>query len=186
MDLTKNEKKTLKLLLENSRISDTEIASKLNISKTAIGKIRRKLESIIIDSYTLNLNYEKLGIGTFALAITKLTNNGKKQGQVKIEDKLLQVPQIINIYRIPKGSSNHILLYGFKNSLELDKFFHSEKLKQNLHDFIETQEIFTFSHKSLIKNDPSTLFHFMIDNLKNQVSKVKFNKYNKKMQNNLI
>ncbi|MFH1456057.1 MAG: Lrp/AsnC family transcriptional regulator [archaeon] len=177
MKLTKNEKRTLKLLLENSRISDSEIASKLAISSVAVGKIRRKLECIIIDSYTLNLNYAKLGIETFALAITKLTNEGKKEGQVEIEKKLLQVPQIINIYRIPKGSSSHILLYGFKNLPELDKFFHSEKQKQNLHNFIETQELFTFSHTSLIKNNPSELFHFMIDNLKNKISRVKFNRY---------
>jgi len=85
MKLTKNEKKALKLLLDNSRISDSEIASKLNISSQAVGKIRRKLESSIINSYSLNLNYSKLGIQTFAIAVAKLTKDGLDKGELEIE-----------------------------------------------------------------------------------------------------
>jgi hypothetical protein len=36
MWLTNNEKKALKLLLENSRLSDTTIATKLNITSQAL------------------------------------------------------------------------------------------------------------------------------------------------------
>lgn len=179
MKLTKNERETLKLLLNNSRISDSEIASKLGISSVAIGKIRRKLESSIIDSYTLNLNYSKLGIQTFAIAIAKLTREGLDKGELEIEQKLLKNPHIINVYRIPKGSSTHVILYGFQDMIELDNFFHSAKIKQELHSFIETQELFTFSHNSLIKNSPIQLFHKVIDDLGTNVSGIKFNELEK-------
>ena len=175
MKLTKNEKKTLKFLLDNSRISDSEIASKLNISSVAVGKIRRKLESSIIDSYTINLNYSKLGIQTFAIAVAKLTREGLDKGELEIEQKLLKNPHIINVYRVPKGSSTHIILYGFQDMIELDDFFHSTKVKQELHRFIETQDLFTFSHNSLIKNSPIQLFHKVIDNLGTKVSEMQFN-----------
>jgi len=175
MKLTKNEKKTLKFLLNNSRVSDSEIASKLNISSVAIGKIRRKLESSVIDSYTLNLNYSKLGIQTFAIAVAKLTREGLDKGELEIEQKLLKNPHIINVYRIPKGSSTHIILYGFQDMNELDDFFHSVKMKQELHEFIETQDLFTFSHNSLIKNSPLQLFLKVIDNFGTNVSEMKFN-----------
>ena len=175
MKLTKNEKETLKLLLDNSRIPDTEIAPKLNISSVAVGKIRRKLESSIIESYTLNLNYSRLGIQTFAIAIAKLTKEGLDKGELEVEQKLLKNHHIINVYRIPKGSSTHIILYGFQDMTELDDFFHSAKLKQELHNFIETQDLFTFSHNSLIKNSPIQLVHKVIDNLGTKDSEIKFN-----------
>jgi len=174
MKLTKNEKKTLKLLLENARFTDTEIAYKLKISSQAVGKIRRKLGSTVIDSYTLNLNYCKLGIHTFAVAVAKMTKKGMSKGELEVEQCLLKNPHIINVYRIPKGSSTHIILYGFQDLNELDSFFHSPKIKQELHNFIETQEMYTFSHNSLIKSDPTQLFHKTIDNLDTKVSEIMF------------
>ena len=71
------------MLLENSRISDREIASKINISSQAVGKIRRKLESTIIDSYSLDLDYYKLGIRIFAIAVAKLTREGMDKGELE-------------------------------------------------------------------------------------------------------
>ena len=65
LKLTRNEKKTLKILMGNSRATDSEIAIKLKITSQAVGKIRRKLEGSVIRSYSLNLDYAKLGIHTF-------------------------------------------------------------------------------------------------------------------------
>jgi len=174
MKLTKNEKKTLKLLLDNSRISDSKIAQILKISSVAVGKIRKKLESTLINSYTIDLSYAKLGVQTFAIAIAKMTKEGLDQGELDIEQKLLENPHIINVYRIPKGSSSHIILYGFQDITELDNFFHSSKTKKEFHKFIENQEIFTFSHNSLIKNSPIQLFHQVIDNLGIKKTDIKF------------
>lgn len=175
MRLTINEKKTLKLLLNNSRISDSEIAGKLNISSQAVGKIRRKLESSVIDSYSVNLNYSKLGIQTFAISIAKITKNGMDKGELQVEQNLMDNPHIINVYRIPKGSSTHVILYGFKDMNELDDFFHSYKMKREIHNLVETQELFSFSHNSLIKDSPSQLFHKVIDNLGKKNASVRFN-----------
>lgn len=175
MKLTRNEKKTLKLLLENSRISDCEVASKLNISSAAVGKIRRKLESSIIESYTLNLNYAKLGIQIFAVALAKLTREGLEKGELGVEERLLKNPNTIDVYRVPKGGSAYLILYGFQDMDELDSFFYSPKLKQELHRFIETQEMFTFSHTSLIKSSPVQLFYKVINGLGTKVSGIKFN-----------
>jgi len=175
IQLTKNEKRTLKLLLENSRISDSEIGSILKISSQAVGKIRRKLESSVIDSYSLNLNYSILGIHTFAIAVAKITNEGLDMGQLEVEQKLFENPHIINVYRIPKGSSTHIIMYGFTDMNELDDFFHSAELRDRLHRYIETQDLFTFSHNSLIKNNPLQLFCKVIDNLGTKVSEIRFN-----------
>jgi DNA-binding Lrp family transcriptional regulator len=174
MRLTNNEKKTLKLLLSNSKITDSDIASKLKISSVAVGKIRKKLEYSVIESYTVNLNYTKLGIQAFAIAIAKLTEQGLEKGELEVEQELIKNSHIISVYRIPKASSTHIILYGFKDLNELDNFFHSYKLKAKLHDFIETNELFTFSHNSLIKNNPIQLFQEVIDNFGEPVAEMKF------------
>jgi DNA-binding Lrp family transcriptional regulator len=163
MEISKNEKKCLKLLLENARISDSDIAKKLRISSQAVGKIRKKLEKTIINSYTLNLNLNKLNIKLFVIAHAKLTEEGFDKGELEIEQKLLNEPNIISIYRLPSGCSTHIILYGFKDMNDMDKFFHSQIKREAIHKYIENKEIFTFSNHSIIKNNPTQLFHKTIE-----------------------
>jgi DNA-binding Lrp family transcriptional regulator len=165
MRLNKNERKTLKLLLTNAKISDSTIANQLRISSQAVGKIRKKLESTLIKSYSLNVDYAKLGIQTFAIALAKITQEGLEEGELEIEQKLLKCSHIISVYRIPSGSSTHIIMYGFKDMAEMEDFFHSSAKKNELHRFIENQQLFNFSHNSLIKNDPVPLLHKAIDAL---------------------
>jgi len=168
--LSKNEKKTLKLLLGNSRISDREIASKLNISSQAVGKIRKKLEENIIDSYTLNLDCCKLGVKIFCIGISKPTKEGFERGESEVEKVLMETPHVINAYRIPKGVCGYIVLYGFRDMEEMDHFFRSSENMQKFHNFIETEELFTFSHNSLIKNSPVQLFNKVIDESGNKIT----------------
>lgn len=165
MKLTKNEKKMLKLMLDDARISDSAIAKKLNISSQAVGRLRRKLEATVVDSYTLNLNYSRLGINVFAIALAKVTDIGLAKGVERIEDILLKTPHIIQIFRLPHGSYTHALIYGFRDIGELDDFFHSPQQKKELHNYIENKELFMFSHSSLMKNNPNLLFHKIIDEM---------------------
>lgn len=165
MKLTANEKKTLKLLLDNARITDSDIAAKLSISNVAVGKIRKKLESSVIKGYTVNVEYAKLGIQMFSIAIAKLTAEGLDEGELEIEQRLLKNPHVITVYRIPKGSATHVIVYGFSDIVEMENFFHSTKLKKDLHAYIENKELFTFSHYSLIKNNPNQLLCKIIDDL---------------------
>ena len=182
MKLTKNEKTTLKLLLNNAKTPDSIIASKLGISSQAVGKIRRKLEKSVINSYTLNLNYAKLGIQTFAMSFAKLTEDGLDKGELEVEQFLLKDPHIIQVYRLPSSSSTHIILYGFRDMNELDEFFHSPKKKQELHKYMENKELFTFSHNSLIKNSPAQLFNKVIEELgTSQLNGVEEQGFRKKM-----
>lgn len=171
MNLTKNEKRILKLLLKNAKISDSSIATKLKISSQAVGKIRKKLEKELIESYTTNLNYPKLGIKTFAISLSKLTSEGMDKGELEVEEKLLTEPHIIQVYRLPSGNYTHLITYGFQDIDELDSFFHSKNKKQQIHKFIENKELFTFSNHSLIKNDPSQIFFELLENSKDKNEK---------------
>lgn len=165
MRLTKNEKKVLNLLLNNAKITDSFIADKLKISSQAVGKIRKKLDSTIIDSYTINLNYAKIGIRAFAISLSKITPAGLDKGELQVEKILMGVSNIIQAHRLPNSSCTHIILYGFRDLDELDQFFHSKKNMQNLFKYVENKEVFTFSHNSLIKNDPSSLFREIVEEM---------------------
>jgi DNA-binding Lrp family transcriptional regulator len=178
MNLTKNEKKVLKILLENSKVSDLAISEKLKISSQAIGKIRKKLESTIIDSYTLSLNYEKLGIHAFALSTIKTNFMGSEKNFFETEKKILEDPHIIQAYRIPSGSKKYFLLYGFHDLNELDNFFHNRQKNKELYQLIENEEVYPFSHYGLMKNNPKSLFFKIIDSMGGCFQKVKFNSHN--------
>ena len=179
MDLTKNEKKVLKMLIENSRITDSEIALKLDISSQAVGKIRRKLEHSVIEGYTVDVNYAKLGISIFAVAIARLTGEGLDMGQLEVEQELQSIPHVIHVYRIPKVSATHIILYGFSDMQELDSFFYSPKIRQQLHRYIETQELYTFSHNSLVKWNPKQLLRKAIDDVGTKHAMLQFKEIQK-------
>ena len=99
------------------------------------------------------------------MAIAKLTPDGLDKGELEVEQILLNDPHIIQVHRLPSGSSTHSILYGFKDMNEMDSYFHSTKKKQSLHKYIENKELFTFSHNSLIKNNPIQLFNKIIDEL---------------------
>ncbi|MBW2989583.1 Lrp/AsnC family transcriptional regulator [Candidatus Woesearchaeota archaeon] len=179
MRLTENEKKTLKLMLNNPRIADSEIAAKLRISGQAVGKIRRKLEGSIIDSYSLNLNYPKLGVVAFAIVLAKMGWEGRDMGGEKVEKKLLEDPHIISVYRVTRGSSTHVILYGFRGMVELDYFFHSSLMKKESESIIEIQDIYPFSYNGMVKNSPIRLFHNVIDNLGTKVLRINFSEIGK-------
>jgi len=165
MDFTRNEKKVLIMLLENARTSDISIAEKLKISSQAVGKIRKKLESNVINSYSLNLDYAKMGLQAFAMSLSRITSKGHDEGELEIEQKLLKEPNIINVYRLPSGSYTHIIFYGFKDISDMENFFHSVKKKEEIHKFINNKELFTFSHNSLIKNNSLLLFQKIISDI---------------------
>lgn len=163
--LTQNEKKTLKILIGDGKATDTRIAKELKITKQAVGKIRRKLENAgIIKKYSTVVNFGKLGVNTFALAVMRFNLKGWEElGEYGIEKKLKDIPHVINIYRIPQGSATHIALFGFRDLNELDEHFRKMKTSPDFNQYMQLKETYIFSHYSLIKDTPKQLLHKVID-----------------------
>lgn len=174
MGLTRNERKILKMLLDNSRISDREISDQLRITSQAVGKIRRKLEDTVIESYTMNLDCSKLNIRMFAMGVARLTNEGSEIGELEVERKLKQIPHVMNVYRVTSGKADYIILYGFRDLNELDCFFHCPEMKGRIHNLIKNQDLFTFSNHGMIKNNPIQLFRKVVDDMSIKPLKINF------------
>ena len=157
MELTRNERQVMKFLIENGRATDAELSVKLKITSQAVGKIRKKLEKIgIIKGYSANLDYEKIGIKVFALALFKFIPEVWKTLKDKNIDERIHGSNIINFYRIPEGDVTHIVVYGFRSLDELDYYFHVLQTERG--HISEIRKLYIFSAKSLKKESSNDLY----------------------------
>lgn len=162
MKLTENDKKALRALLLNARISDAEIARQLNVTTQAARKIRQKLENEkIIKRYAAILDYEKLGVKAFAIAMMRATPEAFDKLGVDVVQRGAKDPNIINFFRIPRGDVTHIALFGFRDLTELDNYFHIIQTK--FAKYFEIRRIYVFSNKSLLKQSAAQLFEKIIE-----------------------
>jgi len=164
MWLTKNEKKVLKLLVDNAKLSDTSIAHKLNISSQAIGKIRRKLEEEIIKKYTLELDLEKLGLNLFIIGEASIQDCE----DIKIEDvekRLKETPQNIGIFKLFRGGHNYIFISLYKDLNDLKDFLDNEYKTQKIAPFIKINEMDKIPVSNVLKHSCSSVYQEYIDRL---------------------
>lgn len=154
MKLTNNDKKTLMLLLEDGRMTDTAIAKKLGITKQAVGRIRKKMKKKgIIRRYTTQLDYERLGVHTFAIVLASLTDKWLKKGELEATEQLVKDPNIIRVFRVSRGEISHIIVYAFKNLAELENYF-----QRPLQNGLVIKQIHTCSHLGMSKDENKELF----------------------------
>ncbi|MBN2251538.1 MAG: Lrp/AsnC family transcriptional regulator, partial [Candidatus Altiarchaeota archaeon] len=165
MKLTKNDRRALKLLIDNGRASDADMARAMNITPQAVGKIRKKLEGEgVIKSYTTTVDYEKLGISVMAIALFKFTPEARKTLLTEEDvNQRIKGPHIINFYRVPEGDVTHIVVYGFRSLEELDHYFHVLQTERG--HMSEIKELFIFSSKSIRKNSDKELVLKIIDEI---------------------
>lgn len=145
--LTVNEKKTLLILVENARATDSEIASKIKITPQGVRKIRKKLEQKHILQYRTILDYGQIGINVFALARIKVINN-----------EILKNKNIIGAFEINEANITHLLILGFNSLEELDKY------KKTLLDSAELQKIDVVSQEGFLKHSPIELIKKQLKN----------------------
>lgn len=159
MWLTKNEKRVLQFLLENSRLTDTNIAEKLNISSQAVGRIRKELEGEkVIEGYKAKLNSNKLGVKAFALIRMAISKESKKK---EIEQEIIKLKNTIVFIQTMDGDMNYIIIMGFANLEEMEVFINEEtELRRN----ITIKEVIPYCQRNVFKNSIKDLLKFMIDN----------------------
>lgn len=144
--LTKNEKKVLSMLMDNARTTDSEIASKINISPQAVRKIRKKLEENHIKEYRTILEYDNVGIKVFAIAQMKVLNKD-----------ILNNKHIIGAFEINEAKISHILILGFASIEQLDEY------KVKIAKYAEIQKMNVVSRKGFLKNSPVGLIKTQLE-----------------------
>jgi DNA-binding Lrp family transcriptional regulator len=162
MWLTKHEKAVLKLLLEDAKLSDTSIAAKLNISTQAIGRIRKRLEEDIIKGYTLRLDAQMLGLNV--IAVIRFNFNECENKTVKeIEDEIRKLPEVSLFLKTMGGKSEHIIVAGFRNIEEVERFINEKKKIKGFNDYCSVQEVFALPLNGVFKNSYKDIYNLLID-----------------------
>ncbi len=161
--LTKNEQTVLKQIIERAKVPDLEIAAKMGLSQQAIFKIRHKLEQVgIIEGYTPIINFKKIGIETLVVLIIKFTPQvWEKYSEEQISEKIRKIPQVIISYRIPESGISHLLVMGFKNIDQKDRYL--MKLQTKYAREIEVVQVYPFSVDRIIKTSNIGLLNTILD-----------------------
>lgn len=153
---TKNEFKVIKILLNNSLITDTDISLKLNISIQAVRKIRKKLENIIIRKYTTEFQYNSMGIGVLTIAIFKLLEEKYYRDIVNSLS-----PHVIGLYRVQKNPQTYVGLFAFQDMQELNGFFY--KLSSDFYGIFKVEQIYPCAIQSILKYSEYQLINYILN-----------------------
>jgi len=161
--LTRNEKTVLKKIIDEAKIPDAEIARKMGLSQQAIFKIRHKLEQAgVITGYAPIINFKKIGIETLVVLGIKFTHKiWDRYSEEQIAEKIRGIPQVITSYRIPDSRVSHLLVLGFKNIEQKDRFL--MKMQTKYSKDIEIVHVYPFSVDRIIKNSDISLLNSIID-----------------------
>lgn len=160
MWFTKNEKAVLKLLLNNSKMSDTDIAKEINISTQAIGRIRKRLEEEVIKKYSVELDKKALGIDLIVRIKIKFENLTAKDAE-EVEKKLRADKNIFSIFKLMSGEGEYLLVAGFKDMNELKTVIEHYKKEAKMQYSIK--ELIPLHLDCLLKSSFSDLYNKMID-----------------------
>jgi len=93
--LDKIDLKILNILQDNARISNADLATKVNLSQTPCLRRLRKLESSgVIKQYCTRLNNKQLGLNISAFVFVKLERNTAQNGK-EFEDAVSILPEVM-------------------------------------------------------------------------------------------
>jgi DNA-binding Lrp family transcriptional regulator len=118
MDLDKTDVKILQTLLENARLSNRQIAKKVNVSVgTVIAKIKKMETGGIINGYSVTLDYENLGY-----ELTVITEIIVSKGRLlDVEKEIAKIPNVCAVYDVT-GATDAVVIAKFKNRKTLSEF----------------------------------------------------------------
>lgn len=170
--LTKNEETVLRKIIEQAKVPDIEIAKKMGLSQQAIFKIRHKLEKVgIIKGYMPIIDYKKIGIKTLVVLGIKFTDDiWKKYSEDQIAEKIKKIPQVIISYRIPESNISHLLVMGFMDTEQKDRYL--MRLQTKYSKDAEIVSVYPFSVDRIIKISDVGLLNVILD--KKEFSKNEF------------
>lgn len=162
MNLTQNEQKVLKHLIDDGRATDMEIAKKLNISSQAVGKIRKKLEAEnIILGYEAKLNLEKIGVTTYVVAtVTPTAALWEEFGEEKFIQNLRKNPYVFGVFEV---ANKMIILGAFRSQKETDVFMNQATRKYG--KYFSDIDVKIFSNYGFKKMSTKELIKYFIDSM---------------------
>ncbi|AWB44879.1 AsnC family transcriptional regulator [Paenibacillus sp. CAA11] len=135
MKIDSTDKKIIDILRENSRLSMSEIGRRINLSSPSVTERVRRLESFeIIKKYTLEVDYEKLGLPIQCIVEATVKNGDYNSFKKYIEG----LSNVEFCYRIA-GNACYML------KMQFDTFAKAEQFIEDVNPYAHTVTHFIFS-----------------------------------------
>ncbi len=164
MKLSHNEKLTLRLLVQDPNLTNSDISETLEITAQGVGKIRKQLITKgLIKRQELYLDYEKLGINVHTIALLKILPSAFRKYKKKELNNVITPVNAIRSYAIPESDITHIIIYAFKDIKEYDTYFRNILEKFGSH--VEVKDTFVLSSGSIIKSSSRDMFLNVLDKM---------------------
>jgi DNA-binding Lrp family transcriptional regulator len=156
LNLSINEIAVLDCLIEDGRMSNTDIARKIGITSQAVGKIQSKLiKNGIIKGFTTEIDYDTLGIEVFTIAFFRFKSGSWTYLEKEDIIRRLSGPHLIRVYRLSEDDITHIVIYGFRNIKEAEHYFQTLQVQRE--HISEIRKLYYLSSSSILKNSPQDL-----------------------------
>ncbi|MEH6945316.1 Lrp/AsnC family transcriptional regulator [Bacillus sp. JJ722] len=118
MKIDNIDKKIIDELRNNSRLSMSELGRRVNLSSPSVTERVRQMESFgIIKKYTLEIDFEKLGLPIQCIIEATIKNGDYKSFKNYIE----KLPNVVFCYRVA-GNACYMLKMHFETFAEGEKF----------------------------------------------------------------
>ena len=162
--LTKNEKNTLRELISEARVSDTDIAKKLGISQQAVYQIRKRLEDLgVIKGYVPIVDFKELGLSVlFFTGIEVQPALWEEMTEDQLNERFRSLPFLFQLFRIPSSDISYIAIFGFRSIAEQESF--ATKLERRLSKDMRLRWSYTASVNNILSyGDLNMVFHALAD-----------------------
>jgi Lrp/AsnC family leucine-responsive transcriptional regulator len=135
MKIDSIDKKIIDELIKNSRLSMSELGRRVNLSSPSVTERVRQMESFgIIKKYTLEVDYEKLGLPIKCLIEATVKNGDYNSFRKYIEG----LPNVEFCYRIAGNAC-------FMLKMQFETFAKAEEFIEEVNPYVNTVTHFIFS-----------------------------------------
>ncbi len=118
IDIDETDKKILRILLEDSRLSYRQIAKRIDVSvATVMNRINNLEKNKIIKNYTTIVDYEKIGYDIEVIFEVRIA----KGRLFEVEEKIAGHPNVFAVYDIT-GDFDAAILARFQSRRQMDAF----------------------------------------------------------------
>lgn len=111
----------LREVQEDSRISNNELARRINLSQPAThARLKRLKESGVIRGFSAHLDHEKLGYELTCFFHTRLQGHLEKD-VARFEEQVMAFPEVLECHYLT-GEFDHLIKGVFKSRKDLEDF----------------------------------------------------------------
>ncbi len=152
LEFSKREFQVLSELLKNSRISDQEIARRLNTSRPGIAKIRQRLEKKgVILGYQPIVDFEKIGLAVHATTLYRWIDYSKQKELGEVSSYIRSLPEVFAFVQGEgAGGKTDAVVSMHPNLQDFEAFV--QKLKLCWKNNVDSVEMFISSSSALSAN----------------------------------